>query len=110
MNNINPKVDVVVGNPPYQRFSRATNRRVFSSPELLAWSIRQADVAEVTGQAREDYERELRISALGQLLESTAATPLWRRVCKHAMYAEIKARSLDRRLVMELALREACRG
>lgn len=80
------------------------------APDLRAWSIRQADVAEVTGRAREDYERELRISALGQLLESTAATPLWRRICKHAMYAEIKARSLDQRLVMELALREACRG
>ncbi|WP_186159224.1 hypothetical protein [Burkholderia gladioli] len=80
------------------------------APDLRAWAIRQADVADVTGQAREDYERELRISALGQLLESTAATPLWRRTCKHAMYAEIKARSLDQRLVMELALREACRG
>ncbi|MDR8090343.1 hypothetical protein KPB05_23065 [Burkholderia gladioli] len=80
------------------------------APDLRAWSIRQADVADVTGQAREDYERDLRISALGQLLESTAATPLWSRICKHAMYAEIKARSLDQRLVMELALREACRG
>ncbi|MBU9215430.1 hypothetical protein KTD55_15335 [Burkholderia gladioli] len=79
------------------------------APNLRAWSIRQADVADVTGQAREDYERELRISALGQLLESAAATPLWRRICKHAIYVEIKARSLDQRLVMELALREACR-
>ncbi|PRG76141.1 hypothetical protein C6T58_24795 [Burkholderia multivorans] len=79
-------------------------------PNLLAWSIRQADVSDVTGQAREDYERDLRISALGLLMCSKAATPLWRRVCCSRMYAEIKARSLDQRLVMELALREACRG
>lgn len=103
-------IDVAVASPPCQQFSRVSEWRAFGVPNLIAWSIRQADVAEVTGRAREDYERELRISALGQLLESTAATPLWRRVCKHAMYAEIKARSLDQRLVMELALREACRG
>ncbi len=103
-------IDVAVALPPCQQFSRVSEWREFGVPSLIAWSIRQADVAEVTGQAREDYERELRISALGQLLESTAATPLWRRICKHAMYAEIKARSLDQRLVMELVLREACRG
>ncbi|MCM2544868.1 hypothetical protein [Burkholderia glumae] len=103
-------IDVAVASPPCQQFSRVREWREFRVPNLIAWSIRQADVAEVTGQAREDYERDLRISALGQLLESAAATPLWRRICKHAMYVEIKARSLDQRLVMELALREACRG
>lgn len=103
-------LDVVTASPPCQQFSRVCERQALSVPHLHAWSIKQADVAEVTGLAREDYERELRISALGQLIESAAATPLWRRICKHAMYAEIKARSLDQRLVMELALREACRG
>ncbi|PRG49696.1 hypothetical protein C6V06_23545 [Burkholderia gladioli] len=93
-----------------RRYVPSHRRGEARTPDLRAWSIRQADVADVAGQAREDYERELRISVLGQLLESTAATPLWRRICKHAMYAEIKARSLDQRLVMELALREACRG
>ena len=103
-------LDVVVASAPYQKFSRVNERRPFGVPQLLAWSIRQADVAEVTGLAREDYERELRISGLGMLLCSDAATPLWRRVCCSRMYAEIRARSLDQRLVMELALREACRG
>lgn len=103
-------LDVVTASPPCQQFSRVSERRAFGIQSLRAWSIRQADVAEVTGQAREDYERELRISALGMLMCSEAATPLWRRVCCFRMYAEIKARSLDQRLVMELALREACRG
>lgn len=102
--------DVVTAAPPCKRFSRVSEQWAFDVPKLITWSIRQADVAEVTGKAREDFERELRISALGQLIESAVATPLWRRICKHAMYAEIKARSLDQRLVMELALREACRG
>ncbi|KVE67012.1 hypothetical protein WI97_11340 [Burkholderia vietnamiensis] len=78
-------------------------------PNLGGWSIEQADVTEVTGLARADYERELRISAIGKLLESAAATPLWRRVCKHAMYSEIRARSVDQRLVMELAIQESMR-
>ncbi|KWA06632.1 hypothetical protein WT36_15095 [Burkholderia territorii] len=73
------------------------------------WSIEQADVTELTGQARADYERELRICAIGKLLESPAATPLWRRVCKHSIYAEIRARSADQRLVMELAIQESMR-
>ncbi|WP_186206883.1 hypothetical protein [Burkholderia gladioli] len=103
-------LEFVVTASSEQRYVPSHRRGEARTPDLRVWSIRQADVAEVTGRAREDYERELRISALGQLLESTAATPLWRRICKHAMYAEIKARSLDQRLVMELALREACRG
>lgn len=103
-------LDVVTTSPPCQQFLRVSERRAYGVPHLLAWSIKQADVAEVTGLAREDYERELRISALGMLMCSEVATPLWRRVCCSRMYAEIRARSLDQRLVMELALREACRG
>ncbi|WP_175757632.1 DNA cytosine methyltransferase [Burkholderia cepacia] len=103
-------LDVVMTSPPCQKFSRASDRRDFGVPNLLAWSVKQADVAEVTGLAREDYERELRISALGMLMCSEVATPLWRRICCSRMYAEIRARSLDQRLVMELVLREACRG
>lgn len=102
-------LDVVMTSPPCQKFSRASDRRDFGVPNLLAWSVKQADVAEVTGLAREDYERELRISALDVLMRSPVATPLWRRVCKHAMYSEIRARSADRRLVMELAIQESVR-
>lgn len=83
--------------------------RTHIRPRLDAWSIREANIAEVTGQARADYERELRISALGMLLCSPAATPLWRRVCKLAMYVEIRGRSPEQRLVMELALQESTR-
>ncbi|KUY70827.1 hypothetical protein WS46_32135 [Burkholderia sp. RF4-BP95] len=90
-------------------FSAPLRLRRFSVPNLAGWSIEQADVTEVTGQARADYERELRICAIGKLLESPAATPLWRRVCKQAMYDEIRARSVDQRLVMELAIQESMR-
>ncbi|MDT6993203.1 hypothetical protein [Burkholderia cenocepacia] len=103
------EMDVVVGSPPCQEFSTLRHQRRFNVPNLVSWSVEQADVAEVTGQARADYERELRISALGNLMESPAATPLWRRVCKHAMYSEIRGRSADRRLVMELAIQESMR-
>ncbi|MCA8087521.1 hypothetical protein [Burkholderia cenocepacia] len=103
-------LDVVMTSPPCQKFSRVSDRRDFGVPNLLAWSVKQADVAEVTGLAREDYERELRISALDMLMRSKSATPLWRRICCTQFYAEIKARSLEKRLVMELALLEACRG
>lgn len=103
-------LDFVVAARFFSRYSVSRKRRAPSAPDLRAWSIREADVAEVTGQARDDYERELRIMALGRLIASPLATPLWRRVCCTRMYAEIKARSLDQRLVMELALREACRG
>ncbi|KVN46817.1 hypothetical protein WT12_14625 [Burkholderia territorii] len=78
-------------------------------PKLAGWSIEQADVTEVSGEARADYERELRICAIGKLLESPAATPLWRRVCKHAMYTEIRLRSSDQRVAMELAIQESMR-
>ncbi|KOR18148.1 hypothetical protein [Burkholderia cenocepacia] len=103
------EMDVVVGSPPCQEFSTLRRQRRFNVPNLVSWSIEQADVVEVTGQARADYERELRISALGNLMESPVATPLWRRVCKHAMYSKIRARSADRRLVMELAIQESMR-
>jgi hypothetical protein len=83
--------------------------RAHRRPRLDTWSIREAEIAEVTGHARADYERELRISALGMLTCSPAATPLWRRVCCHAMTTEIRARSGDQRLAMELALLESLR-
>lgn len=83
--------------------------RAFTRPRLHEWSIRQAGDVEVTGSARADYERELRISALGVLMCSPAATPLWRRVCKAAMYREIRSRSDDQRAVMELAIQESLR-
>ncbi|HDR9103163.1 TPA: hypothetical protein QDB15_006721 [Burkholderia vietnamiensis] len=101
--------DVVFGNPPCQDYRSVLRRRRFNRPALGSWSIEQAEAAPVTGQARADYERELRISAIGKLLESPAATPLWRRVCKHAMYSEIRGRSADQRLVMELAIQESMR-
>lgn len=84
--------------------------RAFIRPRLDIWSINLAeDHTVLTGQARADFERDDRISQLGRLMISPAATPLWRRVCKHEMYREIRARSNDRRLVMELALAEAMR-
>ncbi|AXF07294.1 hypothetical protein CUJ91_04690 [Paraburkholderia graminis] len=78
-------------------------------PRLDVWSVRQAESVEITGQARADYERELRISALGNLMCADGATPLWRRVCCHAMRQEIHARSPNQRLAMELALQESMR-
>lgn len=84
--------------------------RSFTRPRLDAWSIKQAEPVDVTGSARADYERELRISALDALMCSPAATPLWLSVCKDEMYREIRARSADKRLAMELALLEAARG
>ncbi len=83
--------------------------RTFARPRLHAWSIRQAESAEITGQARADYERELRISALGNLMCSDCATRLWRRVCLSEMVREIRARSADQRVAMELALQESMR-
>jgi hypothetical protein len=83
--------------------------RTFARPRLDAWSIRQAESVEITGHARADYERELRISALGNLVCADGATALWRRVCCHAMRQEIRARSSGQRLAMELALQESMR-
>ncbi|WP_124480162.1 hypothetical protein [Burkholderia stagnalis] len=102
--------DVIVSDTPCQSFSEPRCPRRFSVPNLVVWSLDQADVTELTGQARTDYERELRISAIGKLLESTAATPLWRRVCKHSMYSEIRLRSDDQRVAMELVRMEQIRG
>ncbi|MCA8203178.1 hypothetical protein LGM71_19180 [Burkholderia sp. AU33545] len=107
MNRI--ELDVVFGNPPCQGHRSVLRRRRFARPALVRWSIDQAEVAPVTGEARADYERELRITALGNLTMSPVATPLWRRVCKDMMYAEIRARSADQRLVMELAIQESMR-
>ncbi|WP_155635494.1 hypothetical protein [Burkholderia cepacia] len=101
--------DVVFSHPPCQGHRSVLRRRRFIRPALGPWSIEQAEAAPVTGQARADYERELRITALGNLMMSPAATPLWRRVCKDMMYAEIRARSADQRLVMELAIQESMR-
>lgn len=86
--------------------------RTHMRPRLDVWSIDRAEreAPELTGQARHDYERELRIKALCFLMEAPCCTRLWRRVCMCEMYREIRARSADQRLVMELALREACRG
>lgn len=89
---------------------RVRTPRIFTRPRLDAWSVLQADPVDVTGAARADYERELRISALGMLVCSTAATPLWRRVCLTEMMREIRARSSDQRLLMELAIAETMRG
>jgi hypothetical protein len=84
--------------------------RTFRRPRLDSWSIAKVDHIEVTGSARADAEREARISALGMLLESPSATPLWRRVCCCEMTREICARSDDQRLAMELAIAESMRG
>ncbi|PXX15872.1 hypothetical protein C7399_109207 [Paraburkholderia tropica] len=88
---------------------RARAVRVFTRPRLHTWSIAQADPAQVAGEARADYERELRISALGSLIEASCATRLWRRVCCYEMTQEIRRRSPGRRLAMELALQESMR-
>jgi hypothetical protein len=88
---------------------RVRAARAFTRPRLDVWSIAIVDHIEVTGQARADAEREARISALGALLESPAATPFWRRVCKAEMYREIRARSEDQRVAMELAIQESMR-
>lgn len=101
--------DVIVADPPCQSYSAPRCLRRFSVPNFVSWSINQVEHIEVTGQRRHDCEREARISQLGVLLESPVATPLWRRVCKHAMYGEIRARSADQRLVMELAIQESMR-
>ncbi|MGQ7939152.1 hypothetical protein [Paraburkholderia sp. D1E] len=84
--------------------------RTFTLPRLDAWSVRQAEPVDITGDARADYERELRISALGSLICASGATPLWRRVCLREMMSEIRARSADQRLLMELAIAESMRG
>ena len=98
-------VDVVMSGPPYKTFSAK-----FRRPRLDLWSINEAEHVEVTGSARADYERELRISALDMLLCSSNATPLWRRVCEAEMHGEIRGRSDDQRLVMDLVLAESMRG
>lgn len=102
-------LDVVMASPPCQGFRSSLWRRRLTRPRLHAWSIRQTEPVEVTGQARADYERELRISALDMLMRSAVATPLWRRVCKAAFYDEIRGRSTGQRLAMELALQESMR-
>jgi hypothetical protein len=104
--------DVVSGDPPCQGFRSILGRRWFSGPDLQLWSIDRAGNEEpgLMGAGRHDYERELRIKALGFLSEAPCATPLWRRVCSHRMLVEIRARSSGQRLAMELALLEQIRG
>jgi hypothetical protein len=81
-------------------------------PRLNAWSIARAksEKPRLSGQLLADHARDLRIFALDALMCSPAATPLWRRVCKDEMYREIRARSVDQRLAVELALLEAARS
>ena len=109
MNHI--ESNVVFSHPPCQGFRSVLRHRWFVRPDLRLWSINISDehAPELTGQARADFEREDRIGALGKLIESAVATPLWRRVCKHTMYSEIRARSADQRLVLELAIQESMR-
>lgn len=102
-------VDLVVCAPPYEGFRPVRRERRFARPDLRIWSINQAEPVEVTGRARADYERELRISALGMLMCSSVATTLWRRVCKATLYDEIRGCSADQRLAMELAIQESMR-
>ncbi|MDN7877478.1 hypothetical protein [Burkholderia aenigmatica] len=103
--------DVDVANPPCQGQRTIWWGRRFVRPELRLWSINlsEAHAPELTGQARADFECEARIKGLDSLMASPVATPLWQRVCKHAMYSEIRARSADQRLVMELAIQESMR-
>lgn len=79
----------------------ARARCAYTSPQLVQWSSSQAEADGVSPAFRADYAREIRIRALGRLLESSCATPLWRRVCCHAMVVEIRARSGDRVASME---------
>lgn len=89
----------------------ASMLHTFTRPRLHAWSVDRTsrEAPQLVDGARDDYARDLRIKALGMLLCSLAATPLWRRVCKDEMYREIRARSDDQRIAMELAILEATR-
>lgn len=101
--------DVVLSNPPCQGYRSVSRSRWFVRPDLLLWSMNIIEPIELTGQRRHDAEREARISQLGLLIEAEAATPLWQRVCMYAMYSEIRARSADQWLAMELAIQESMR-
>lgn len=101
--------DVLLSNPPCQGYRSVSRSRWFVRPDLRLWSINLLEETELTGQRRHDAEREARISQIDRLIDSDAATPLWQRVCKHAMYSEIRGRSADQRLVMELAIQESMR-
>jgi hypothetical protein len=76
-------------------------RRAFTCPNLSQWSLSEAEADGVSQASLADHARELRIRALGRLLESSGATPLWRRVCCHAMVVEIRSRSAARVASME---------
>lgn len=102
-------LDDVIGNPPCQGSRSIWRDKRFARPDLRLWSINLLEETELTGQRRHDAEREARISQLDQLIQSDAATPLWRRVCKHVMYSEIRSRSVDQQLVVELAILESAR-
>jgi len=91
--------------------TRRAWRRRFARPQLDLWSVNLSEdrAPDLMGQARHDFEREARISALGLLLNSRDATPLWQRICYAEERREIRARSNDQRLAMELALLESMR-
>lgn len=101
--------DVVLSNPPCQGYRSVSRNRWFVRPDLRLWSMNIIEPLELTGQRRHDAEREARISHLGRLIESEDSTSLWRRVCMQAMYSEIRSRSVDQQLVVELAIQESMR-
>jgi len=104
------EIAMTIDHVSHERRVTRTVRYRFVRPQLDIWSINLAeDHTDLTGQARADFEREARISQLGFLLCSPAATPLWRRVCAAQERFEIRARSDDQRLMMELALAESMR-
>lgn len=104
-------LDVVMTAAPCDGFSKTRRHRSFDRPRLDLWSINiVGDVECLSGQGRADYERELRITMLGNLLCAWTATPLWRRVCHTEMMREIKARSEGQRVAMDLVLAESSRG
>ena len=102
-------LDLVEARPPCQAFSSLSMRRRIRAPRLQLWSISRAEANELTGGRRADFERELRISALGSLICATTATPLWRRICLIEEMREIRARSADQCVAMELAILESAR-
>lgn len=104
-------LEVVVASPSCRSCSSVRRHRRFAAPELRIWSINLLEdhMPELMAPARIDAEREARITALGMLLCSHAATSLWRRVCLSEMVREIRARSADQRVAMELALQESMR-